>query len=140
MMRGVVNKVSYLAVLFTMVLYVGLRIVPHHHCDAHSVPSIHMGYGACDCSCPHSCCGDSDERNQEQDCGHCCGDAEFCRAAEDDAPLYKRMAPDNTLFAIPVENAFISLSEFATYYSLEGITRVPDAFFFFHALRAPPVA
>ena len=85
MKRGL-YKISYMVVLMAMVLLMGTRFIPHHHCassDNGTAHAVHFGYNECD-SCDNCCHQHShgcDHSHSEQ---QCCNDFQFYLRIYDD--------------------------------------------------------
>lgn len=137
-MRGILKKVSYITVLLTMVLYVGLRIVPHHHCACDYVQKVHLGYGECG-ECSHEHHDGCDDNGHDCDAELCCGDTEFCRCADDDNIVCKKPAVNDFVAFIYTETGICCRETEPFKPIIRDDFTVPDAHCRSLSLRAPPV-
>lgn len=87
--RNISDRISYITVLLAMVLYVGLRIVPHHHCLCNDVQETHVGFGECG-DCHHSHHGEDDASEHRHSTLQCCNALQFCRCSEDEILVEKK--------------------------------------------------
>lgn len=69
-MRGNIRKISLIPVLMAVILFMGMRSVPHHHCSSAVYESVvHFGIEECDdCSCCNGCHGESEDNHPHEEC------------------------------------------------------------------------
>ena len=138
-------KISYMVVLLAMIMFMGTRIVPHHHCATSSetlLQTVHFGYGDCE-GCEHS-------HNNEHNCGHddahshseahCYSDSQFfLRVCDNDSFVVQKtlafqpakLLPELFKVCVPnVQSVWCHAAE-----TPPSIRVLP-----FRLLRAPPVA
>lgn len=140
-MRVVCCKISYSVMLVATLLLMGVRLIPHHHCEcipdtiAHTRP-IHFGLEDCDDCQNHGC---SDRHGHS---GKICHDASlfYNRVADDitfvakkalQLPLYGDISVSSGISDMPVVRfEWYDIHAFKYY----------ERYFSLHALRGPPAA
>ena len=135
-------KISYMVVLLAMIMFMGTRIVPHHHCATATDSSVHFGFGDCD-GCEHSHGGG-------HDCGHndahshsetpCFSDFKFfLRIYDDDTFIVKKISAFQPAMLLPESLQAYALS---VQLVLCSDDEIPPSIGIspFRSLRAPPVA
>ena len=139
-MKTLSHKIAYMTVFVAMILLMGERAVPHHHC-AEGVAcgnlvaeAVHFGYGECDE------CEDSHSHDQSSE-GNCCGDIQFyLRVAKSDLQVDKKTISFNAgcyvLCDLPSMHIVHTICTHCCCYKL----KIPDIGASYMALRAPPVA
>ena len=142
-MRTPFHKMAYFAVLMAMMLLMGERLVPHHHCEGCSVSygsvaeTIHFGFGECE-ECEHAHCGHSHDHTD----GDCCdGSQQYFRIADNNVQLDKKpVVPLYSLYLLQPELQLQSPGHTRSYNTFHYRLRIPDVTVLHAALRAPPVA
>ena len=138
-MRNVSRKIAYLLVLVAMVLLMGEKIVPHHHCvELHAgcctgVESIHFGYGDCE-----ECAGEGSGHSHGEE--RCCDDTQlYLRVPGADVHFEKKYISFNNGFILP-EQIVLSVEDSHVPYICLWHLKIPDVWVPYTGLRAPPVA
>ena len=138
-MKNVSRKIAYLLVLVAMVLLMGEKIVPHHHCvELHSgcctgVESIHFGYGDCE-----ECAGEGSGHSHGEE--RCCDDTQlYLRVPGADVHFEKKYISFNNSFILP-EQIVLSVEDSHVPYICLWHLKIPDVWVPNTGLRAPPVA
>lgn len=139
--KYITGRLSYIAVLLAMVLCVGLRAVPHHHCGCSGDAAIHLGYE----NCSHG----HDNGHQSDECGHndnsdsgaklCCGQLEFCRCSNDALYTLKRTLDSGFILYSSAREGLTADEAAPRYCILERRLFLPNYHSCSTALRAPPV-
>lgn len=136
-MKTLFHKTAYLVVLMAMILLMGERLVPHHHCGegSHVTETIHFGFGECH-ECEHAHTEDDHAHSEEQ----CCDDSQplFRIADGDSNPVKKVLEPCDDSFILP-EPQLLASHTFSSF-SCHCRFKIPDRSAPYTALRAPPVA
>ena len=138
-MKNVSRKIAYLLVLVAMVLLMGEKIVPHHHCvELHTgcctgVERVHFGYGDCEeCACEGAGHSHGEER--------CCDDTQlYLRVQGADVHFEKKYISFNNGFILP-EQIVLSVEDSRVPYISFWHLKIPDVWVPYTGLRAPPVA
>ena len=141
MKRGL-DKISYMVVLMAMIMFMGLRIVPHHHCvisDGAPQRTMHIGFGECE-GCGHGHADDEHDSDHQHSGKHCLNDSQFfIRLYDDDVLIVKKAL--NLQPAIVVQKmAICFLGQNADSFSTCDTKPPQSRSVQFRALRAPPVA
>ena len=135
-------KISYMVVLLAMIMFMGTRIVPHHHCATATDSSVHFGFGDCD-GCEHSHGGG-------HDCGHndahshsetpCFSDSQFfLRVYDNDTFIVKKISAFQPAMLLPESlQAYVPTVQSVRYSDNEAPPLIKV--FSYNSLRAPPVA
>ncbi len=138
-MKNVSRKIAYLLVLVAMVLLMGEKIVPHHHCvELHSgcctgVESIHFGYGDCE-----ECAGEGSGHSHGEE--RCCDDTQlYLRVPGADVHFEKKYISFNNSFILP-EQIVLSVEDSHVPYICLWHLKIPDVWVPHTGLRAPPIA
>lgn len=137
-MRGIIKRFPYIIVLLSMALYVGVRLVPHHHCNCGNVETVHIGYGECR-HANHT----NHEHNSESE-GHdcpaekCCEDVEFCRYTGKDFVVYKKFQSNETVACIFVDDYIVYKHMEAYKPPVNDVRALPVRHCSSLSLRAPP--
>ena len=138
-MKNVSRKIAYLLVLVAMVLLMGEKIVPHHHCvELHSgcctgVERVHFGYGDCE-----ECAGEGSGHSHGEE--RCCDDTQlYLRVPGADVHFEKKYISFNNSFILP-EQIVLSVEDSRVPYICLWHLKIPDVWVPNTGLRAPPVA
>lgn len=138
-MKNISRKIAYLLVLMAMVLLMGERLVPHHHCvELHSgcctgVENVHFGYGDCE-----ECAGNGAGHSHSEE--HCCDDTQlYLRVSGADIHFEKKYISLNSGFLLP-EQILLPVDDSCVPYFFLWHLKIPDVAVLHSALRAPPVA
>ena len=138
-MKNVSRKIAYLLVLVAMVLLMGEKIVPHHHCvELHSgcctgVESIHFGYGDCE-----ECAGEGSGHSHGEE--RCCDDTQlYLRVPGADVHFEKKYISFNNSFILS-EQIVLSVEDSRVPYICLWHLKIPDVWVPHTGLRAPPIA
>jgi hypothetical protein len=131
---GLARKISYMSVLVAIIMLMGLRAMPHHHCECGTgvISTVHFGFD----DCAHHGCGEEDEHT-----GMLCYDASlfYHRLANDDTFVAKKFCTPLQFFVLwnmPVQVAVPSMPQL-WYCSEEFAPSERDISSL--ALRGPPV-
>lgn len=139
MKRGI-DKISYMLVLVAMIMFMGARIVPHHHCGADfgaQQHAMHIGFDDCEC-CGHE---HQDSDNGHTHSGaHCFSDSQFFLRLYDDHQFVVKktfnLQPAMLLPELPLCFPKQCVIAWCQYDTEPPVQR----YYTFGALRAPPVA
>ena len=136
--RNISDRISYIMVLLAMVLYVGLRIVPHHHCLCNDVQETHVGFGECG-DCHHSHHDEGDASEHPHSTLQCCNGLQFCRCSEDEILVEKKSLDyEHTLYTY-VGSDIMYYPTVLTVKKQEPPSFASEAHKHSSPLRAPPV-
>lgn len=141
-MKSPFRKIAYFVVLIAMVLLVGERSVPHHHCGegtvccTHQPAAIHFGYGECE-ECEHGNCGHGHNSTEE----HCCDDSLlYFRMPGNDTQVEKKYVAFNvSCFLVPEETLSHAVHVCSNHQCFLRLV-IPDIGIPNKSLRAPPIA
>ena len=142
MMKRGLYKISYMVVLMAMVLLMGTRFIPHHHCassDNGTAHAVHFGYDECDScdNCCHQHSHDCDHSHSEQ---QCCNDFQFyLRIYDDDNSFVNNIFNPQPSIALSDIYIFIQ-PQINEQWFCDDINPPQIRTASSHALRAPPVA
>lgn len=137
-MKNLFRNIALSSVLMAMILLMGERIVPHHHCGegASVAGAVHFGYGECS-ECEHMHHGHSHTHTEE----HCCDDSEYySRQSSNETEFGKKFLPQPLVCLAVVLLLPIQQPQRASLYSDSYILKIPDRGVCCPSLRAPPVA
>lgn len=137
-MKGFFKKISYSLVLMAVVLFMGVRSMPHHHCNigsgTHSPHAVHFGFGDCEsCEHEHGC-----DEERSHTCTPCLSDSHFLRITDDNSFFVKKAGNMQSLFIQPDEE-LLSDNNFIEYYDTGGFFSCLSRAVASISLRAPPV-
>lgn len=140
-MKGLFKKISYMLVLMAVVLFLGMRSMPHHHCSIESgasapIHAVHFGFGGCD-DCAHE--HDSEERHTHTE-GPCFSEYHFFLRITDDSTFIAKKTYNIQPALILQEAEWLSNINFVVYNNSGPFFRLLCRIVPSNQLRAPPVA
>ena len=135
---GLARKISYISVLVAIIMLMGMRVMPHHHCECSTgvISSVHFGFDDCD-ECTHHGCGEEDEH-----AGMLCYDASlfYHRFADDDTYIVKKFCTPLQFFVLWNMPVLADVPTMPLHWCCSGELVPPERSICSFALRGPPVA
>ena len=134
-------KLSYIVVLLAMIMFMGTRLVPHHHCAISSETlshTVHFGFGDCE-GCEHDRDCEHDDTHSHSET-HCFSDSHFfLRVYENDSFVLQKTLAFQPAMLLP-EQFKLYVPNVQTVWCSADETPPSIRVFSFRSLRAPPVA